>query len=117
MIVDSKGNNKEVIIFSETVLDVVFSWSPSGDKIAYGAVSNEGDMDIFIANPDGSEVQNITQNPMDDIIPSWSPDGKWIAFHSNRDHSQGIYIIEIESRKTIKVIDGLVSPIRPLWSP
>ena len=36
-------------------------------------------------NADGSDTTRLTDNPASDTWPSWSPDGRRIAFHSSRD--------------------------------
>ena len=41
--------------------------------------------EIFVMQPDGSGLVNLTQNPADDTDPTWSPDGQKIAFASYRD--------------------------------
>ena len=50
-------------------------------------VSSEGGArsDIYTMNPDGSNVQRLTNNPAEDLSPKWSPDGTRIAFASSRD--------------------------------
>jgi len=63
------------------------AWSPDGSKIAfcsYDFYGNdplvEGDFEIFVMNADGTEVQQLTDTEYDDRNPSWSPDGRKIAF-------------------------------------
>src|SRR5580765_1728613 len=43
-----------------------------------------GDREIFVAAPDGSGRVDLTRDPHADVTPSWSADGKRIAFASDR---------------------------------
>ena len=72
------------------------AWSPDGRKIAfqsqrrsaiYGGNGGKGDSkaEIYVMNADGSGKRNLTRNPANDGGPSWSPDGRRIAFVSDRD--------------------------------
>ena len=53
-------------------------------KIAFVS-SREGSPEIYIMNADGSGQTRLTNNPADVQEPGWSPDGRRIAFVSNRD--------------------------------
>ena len=44
-------------------------------------------------NADGSEHKRLTNNRAFDMFPSWSPDGKKIAFQSKRDGNGEIYVM------------------------
>src|SRR5215471_15013865 len=52
--------------------------------------------DIWVANEDGSNVQRLTVHRARDIEPQFSPDGKWIAFSSNRYGNNDVFIIPAE---------------------
>ncbi|TAL69023.1 MAG: S9 family peptidase [Bacteroidetes bacterium] len=64
------------------------AWSPDGKEIAYTSkkVNNyvqTTNSDIFIVPVTGGETKNITKDLKGaDSDPLYSPDGKWIAFHS-----------------------------------
>ena len=58
------------------------SWS-SQNKIVYTASSSSGAENIYTINPDGSGNMALT-NGAQNIDPSWSPDGEWLTFASDR---------------------------------
>ncbi len=47
----------------------------------------------------GADLIQLTDHPADDISPSWSPDGRQIAFTSNRSGDNEIYVIDPETRE------------------
>ena len=49
--------------------------------------------DIWLANEDGSGVLRITDNRAREIYPRFSPDGKWIAFSSNRYGNNDVFVV------------------------
>ena len=88
-------------------------------KIAF-ASWREGNGDIYVMDGDGSNQRRVTVNPARDEYPAWSPDGKKIAFVSNRnnvnkDHKQ-IWAIDADGKNPIRLTDGLVDSY-PDWSP
>ena len=49
--------------------------------------------DIWIANENGTGILRLTDNEARDQYPRFSPDGNWIAFSSNRDGNDDVYVI------------------------
>lgn len=49
--------------------------------------------DVWTANEDGRNIQRLTVNRARDVYPRFSPDGKWIAFSSDRNGNLDIFII------------------------
>jgi Tol biopolymer transport system component len=59
------------------------AWSPDGNTIAFGAdpaaigTTNISQAHIYLMNPDGSNVRQITRDPdTRDGFPAWLPDGR-----------------------------------------
>ena len=94
------------------------SWSPHGFWIAYYSGSR-GNRDIYTIGTDGKNITRLT-NGGDNLSPSYSPDGEWVAFMSYRDnfwHEDGceIYIMRLEDHKTIRLTENHYCDYQPEW--
>src|SRR6188508_1355295 len=49
--------------------------------------------DLWVANEDGTGAHRVTDHTARDIYPRFSPDGKWIAFSSNRYGNNDVFVI------------------------
>lgn len=85
--------------------------------------NRDGNYDLYVMNPDGSNLQNLTNSPPSitapnsNTDPASSPDGKNIAFVSNRDWNSEIYIIDVEEKKQVNLTRNNDSDFSPTWSP
>jgi len=89
------------------------SFSPDDKKLAYNRVFREfrtwkryrGGMadDIWIYDFKSKKIENITNNPAQDIIPMWS--GSKIYFLSDRDENKrmNLYVYDLNTKKTRKL--------------
>jgi tricorn protease len=78
---------------------------PPGDAIKFAHVphvASDGRIafsyheDIWTADADGSNARRLTANIANDLAPRFSPDGRWIAFTSNRAGNNDVYVIPSE---------------------
>ena len=94
------------------------SFSPDGSKIAFYS-NRDGNYEIYVMNADGSEQTNLTNNPADDSQPSFSSDGKKIAFVTDR-YRQGlfeIYVMNADGSEQKNITNNPAYDGYPFWSP
>ncbi|MCH8010806.1 MAG: PD40 domain-containing protein [Candidatus Marinimicrobia bacterium] len=76
------GTEKTQLTFE--MLDRESVWSPDGEKIVFWSYRS-GNADVWVMNADGSNPINLTDSEFGEWHPSWSSDGEFIIFSSNRD--------------------------------
>ena len=65
---------------------------PDGTQIAYSTRPQGGNtQDIFVIPAAGGAPRQLTADPASDSLPSWSHDGNWIYFQSNRTGTIGLW--------------------------
>ena len=85
-------------------------------KIAFTSM-RDGNTEIYVMDGDGKNQRRVTVNPTYDQYPTWSPDGKMIAFVSNRNRGRNqIWVIDVDGKNPIRLTDG-ASDSYPDWSP
>ena len=86
------------------------SVSPDGRLIAFSEGS-PGMRDIHVISRDGRTAHRITDHPADDHQPLWSPDGRHLAFKSNRNGSAALWTVAIKdgqpAAEPMRVKDGM----------
>jgi Tol biopolymer transport system component len=92
------------------------AWSPDGTKIAF-ASTRDTNSEIFVMDPNGSNIVRLTSNPAADGQPVWSPDGTKIAFATDRDGNDEIYVMNADGSGQVNLTNHAGSDLVPAWSP
>jgi Tol biopolymer transport system component len=59
-------------------------WSPDGRQLAFDRQQPDGRWDVFVIDAAGGRARRVTPDDSDENLPSWSNDGRFIYFGSNR---------------------------------
>ena len=102
------------------------TWSPDGGQIAFSALVG-GFTDLFIYDVESGDLRRVSQDPYSDLQPSWSPNGRFLAFVTDRFSSDlqtlqtGRYQIAIYDSQSgeVSVLNTFSrgKSINPQWSP
>ncbi len=92
-------------------------WSPKGDEIAFSIWDHQGNRDIACIRPDGTGLHWLTNDPIDDRYPAWSPDGRQLAFISYRNGSPNLFIMNAADRSVVQITDTPGGVFNPTWLP
>jgi len=90
-------------------------WSPKGDFLVY--TSNKGEtqsLDVWVIGADGTNDHPLTVEPSTDWMPAWSPDGRQIAFVSDRGGRDSLWLMDVDGQNARQVLENVWDPC---WSP
>lgn len=97
--------------------------APDGRSVVFAAQTYDGDKDLYRVSwpPDGEKLERLTHDGYDDVEPTISPDGRWLAWASDRGDLGGRY-----SLWRLSLEGGRPEPVstpargddrQPTWSP
>ena len=96
----------------------VFAEAPKTPKILFTS-TRDGNLEVYMMNPDGSKQVNLTQHPAIDIEAAWSPTGEQILFVSDRGGKRDLYVMDADGGNVRPVFKKKIDVWRtaPTWSP
>ncbi len=111
-LMDSDGNNKRQ-------LKNIKGLSPcfiTDERLLYNSHWDDSG-EIFASDLDGGNKIQLTDNQFADLKPKLSPDGKKIAFMTNRDGNKEIYVMNADGTNHIRLTNDTGEDWSPRWSP
>jgi TolB protein len=95
-----------------------FAVSPDGSRLAYSRPADDGTTQVFVANFDGTEIQQIT-NAAEAIGPDWSPDGTRLAYSARAEATDflNIVVLDLATGETTQVTFEEADAVGARFSP
>ena len=90
--------------------------SPDGTLLVANTRGEPRD-DIVVLRADGTQVRALTEDEPRDRYPRWSPDGRRVAFWSDRSGGTSIFLIDSDGSQLQQVMTGDHASCCPVWSP
>jgi Tol biopolymer transport system component len=111
-VMNADGSNPRMV----DVKSVSPSWSADGSKLAYSSYKNVR-FQVYVANADGTNSNNVSNSSFPDTDPVWSPDGSKIAFMGTRSTAAPqIYIMNADGSNQQTLAASLQVTAKPVWS-
>ena len=93
-----------------------YAQAPKTAKIAF-ASNRDGNWEIYLMNPNGSQQERLTRNNALDHSPVWSPTGEQILFTSDRDGIRDLYVMDADGSRVRRVFRKSARRVESTWSP
>jgi TolB protein len=93
------------------------SLSPDGRWLAFAEEERAPVKNIHVMRTDGSEVRKLTNSTAENYSPRWSPDGRHIAFVTNRDDRvrSEVYVMDADGRNPRNLSRHPMDDFEPRW--
>jgi dipeptidyl aminopeptidase/acylaminoacyl peptidase len=122
---DSPSVDKSKLLTPEASLNVRsisdLQFSPDGSRLAFVVMEppkgTGRSRHIWVYGREGGTVRQFTYSAKSESFPRWSPDGKQLAFLSNRGDEQQIYVMRVDGGEGLAVTKGKRSVKSFEWSP
>jgi TolB protein len=93
------------------------SVDPTGHWLTFTSTRHNVHPQIYLQRVDGTSVIQLTSDNADYSFPTFSPDGKQIAFSSTRAGNWDIYVMDTDGRNVVQVTNSPAQELHPSFSP
>lgn len=90
---------------------------PTGTFMVYASTRHRHTSDLYMTRIGNSAVTQLTSDPGNEVMPTFSHDGSRIAFASDRAGNWDIYMMQVSGGQAVQITNDLSHQIHPSFSP
>ncbi len=110
-------DNLQQLSFARDAADYDVTVDATGEFVVFASTRHRPKADIYMKQVEGMTVRQLTDDPAADVMPAISPDGKHVAFASDRGGSWDIYVQPLDGGKAMQVTHSPEHELHPNWAP
>ena len=89
----------------------------AGDQLVFASTMHSETADLYRKSINGSTITKLTDDPAHDVMPAYSPEGRNIAFASDRAGDWNIYYMPAQGGRPIQLTSDRDHELHPTWAP
>jgi len=95
-----------------------FDFTLDGSMVTYTEADDDGNTQVFVADADGSNAQQLTHGEGGARGPRWSPDDSMIAYERDTSGDSQIFVVDVPDGTSTQVTDEAGGAVDPGgWTP
>jgi dipeptidyl aminopeptidase/acylaminoacyl peptidase len=121
-VMDINGSNARAVT-DDMFFDGLGDWSPHSQSILFASNRFEDGtafptgQRLYLINLETEEISLLAETWRFDQRPMFSPDGRRIAFNSNRTYQSEVYVMNADGSDILRLTNSEIASSRPTWSP
>ncbi len=109
-------HNLRQVTFTSEGADFDPDIDPSGTVLVYASTRHRETSDLYIKAVNGEALRQLTDDPANEVMPTFSPDGSRVAFASDRSGNWDIYVMETAGGQPVQVTRDATDDFYPNFS-
>lgn len=101
----------------EAFVDRELAWSPDGATLAFVRREGMGASRIWVVEPATGASRALTDGKSEDAMPAWSPDGRYLAYSSDRTGDTELFLMRSDGTAQTQLTRSKGPDWRPVWVP